>query len=440
MSDAKLVMHQLVRYGRTSDATQPLVSGLPNFFYFTRANDPAMPRVQLEAGISRPSPVKRNKVASTAVVMIRSNPHKAGSERTPWEDYFDTDRGHILYYGDSRPGDAIDPTFRDGNKLLLEQFALSRSSNREDRLRAAPLVFFKGVPHEGRAQGHLRFEGYGLIERTERVSQVDTKTVTSFTNYRYDCVVMSLVEENETFSWDWINARRDPSITLEESNLLAPSAWRAWVDGGGDALTKVRRSVASQVVTDAKEQQPALGSREERILRAIYDFYSVDNKAKARFEALAEVVAEHVLRPNASRYFRGWITPPSGDGGADFIARMDVGLGFSTSRLILLGQAKCQIPSTAISGKDIARTVARLRRGWIGVFVTTSFFSKNTQIEVYDDEYPLVMINGRQLAEAVSQIMAERGLSDVRDLLKQVDYGYGERIEVRNPSEILFFT
>lgn len=417
-----------------------MVSGLPNFFYFTRAADSAMARVQLESGISRPAAVKRGNEAATAVVMIRSNPHRAGSERTPWEDYFDTDRGHILYYGDSRATDSSDPAFKEGNKLLLDQFSLFRSADRAQRLRAAPLVFFKGVPHDGKVQGHLRFEGYGLIERAERVSQMDVQKDISFTNYRYDCVVMSLAEENERFSWDWINARLDTSVTLEESNLLAPTAWRAWVEGGSQSLAKVRRSVASQLVTDSKEQQPQPGSREERLLRAVYDYYSVDNKAKARFEAFAAMIAEHVLRPNATRYFPGWITPPSGDGGADFIARMDLGTGFSTSRLVVLGQAKCQQPTTAISGRDIARTVARLRRGWVGVFVTTSFFSKNTQVEVYDDEYPLVMIHGRQLAEATSQIMAERGFSDVRDLLKEVDYNYGDLIEVRNPSEILFFT
>lgn len=438
MSDAKLVMHQRLRYPRPADPSLPMVSGSPNFFYFTRAADLTMKRVQLESGISRPSPVKRGKVASTAVVMIRSNPHRAGSERTPWEDHFDTDRGHILYYGDSRPGDVADPTFRDGNKLLLEQFALYRSASREDRLKAAPLVFFKGVPHEGSTQGHLRFEGHGIIERAERVSQVDSQNLTSFTNYRYDCVVMSLSEENETFSWDWINARRDPSTSLEEANRLAPKAWQLWVERGSDSLSKVRRSVASQLVTDATEQQPEAGSREERILRRVYDYYSTSNQTKARFEALAELVAEHVLRPNSTRYVRGWITPPGGDGGADFIGRMDIGTGFSTSRLVLLGQAKCQLPTVATSGRDIARTVARLRRGWIGVYVTTSFFSKRTQIEVYDDEYPLVMIHGRQLAEAVSQMMADRGLTDVNDFLKEVDYGYGERIQVRNPSEILF--
>lgn len=438
MSDAKLVMHQTVRYARGANPNEPIVSNLSNFFYATRAADPSMARVQLEAGISRPAAIRRDGIASTAVVMIRSNPHKAGSERTPWEDYFDTDRGHILYYGDSRATDSVDPTFKEGNKLLLEQFALFRSADKSQRMQAAPLVFFKGVPHGGKSQGHLKFEGYGLIERAERVSQIDPQRGVSFSNYRYDCVVMSLAEENETLSWDWINARRDPTITLEKANLLAPKAWRSWIEGGNQALGKVRRSVASQLVTDAKEQQPEPGSREERLLRSIYEYYSIDNKTKARFEAFASMIAEHLLRPNASNYFPGWITPPGGDGGADFIARMDLGTGFSTSRLVVLGQAKCQQLTTPVSGRDIARTVARLRRGWLGVFVTTSFFSKNTQIEVYDDEYPLVMIHGKQLAEATSQIMAERGYSDVQDLLKEVDYGYGDRIEVRNPSEILF--
>jgi hypothetical protein len=438
--DAGLRVHQLVRYAKGADPADPITGGTPNFFHFTRATKPGMARVQMESGISRPRAVARGDEIATPVVMIRSNPHRAGSDATPWEDYFDTDRGHILYYGDSRAGDSSDPAFKPGNKLLLSQVALYRAATREERLRAAPLLFFKGVRHQGQTKGYLRFEGYGLIQRTERVTQLDARRNLSFANYRYDCVVMSLAAENERFHWSWINARRDPAVSLEQSNRHAPAAWRAWVDEGTRSLSRVRRSVASQLVTDATEQQPEPGSREEKLLRSIYAYYSTSNQTKARFEALAEIVVEHVLRPNATRYFRGWITPPAGDGGADFVARMDVGAGFSTSRIVLLGQAKCQQLDKATSGRDIARTVARLRRGWLGVFVTTSFFSKNTQVEVYDDEYPLVLIHGRQLAEATSQLMAERGLADVNTFLGQVDLTYGARIDVRNPSEILFFT
>jgi hypothetical protein len=94
---------------------------------------------------------------------------------------------------------------------------------------------------------------------------------------------------------------------------------------------------------------------------------------------LAELVAEEILKGTARHYRRGCVTPPSGDGGADFIARMGVGSGFATTKLVVLGQAKCEGLGTATSGRDIARTVARLRRGWIGVYVTTSYFSRRAQ-------------------------------------------------------------
>jgi hypothetical protein len=435
----KLRVHQLLRYSKGADPGVSTIVGTPNFFHLTRANGPGMARVQMESGISRPRQVKRGEELATPVVMIRSNPHRAGSDATPWEDSFDTNRGHILYYGDSRAGDSNDPAFKPGNKLLLSQLALYRAATRAERLRAAPLLFFRGIRHEGHVKGYLRFEGFGLIERAERVTQLEARRHLSFANYRYGCVVMSLAAENERFDWSWINARRDPAISLEECHRLAPVAWGDWVGDGTQSLSRVRRSVASQLVTEAREQQPEPGSREEKILKGIYTYYSGSNQSKARFEALAGIVSEHVLRPNATRYFRGWITPPCGDGGADFVARMDVGAGFSTSRLVLLGQAKCQQLDRPTSGRDIARTVARLRRGWLGVFVTTSFFSKNTQIEVYNDEYPLALVHGRQLAEAASQLMAERGIADLKDFLEQVDRTYGERIDVRNPSEILFF-
>ena len=43
----------------------------------------------------------------------------------------------------------------------------------------------------------------------------------------------------------------------------------------------------------------------------------------------------------------------------------------------------------ATNGKDIARTVARLKRGWIGIYITTGYFSEPVQREVIEDKYPL---------------------------------------------------
>ena len=136
------------------------------------------------------------------------------------------------------------------------------------------------------------------------------------------------------------------------------------------------------------------------MLTEVYDFYSADGmKRKARFEAVAEVVSEFIISESHGQYRRGWITRGSGDGGVDFVGRLDVGSGFSKASLVVLGQAKCEAPTSSTSGKDIARTVARLRRGWIGCYVTTGTFSTHTQREVADDRYPLLLVPGGRLPE-----------------------------------------
>ena len=80
---------------------------------------------------------------------------------------------------------------------------------------------------------------------------------------------------------------------------------------------------------------------------------------------------------------------------------MNIGSGFEGLDIVLLGQAKCE--KNATSGKDIARTVARLKRGWVGAYVTTSYFSDPIQLEILEDKYPLIKINGLKLAELIDR-------------------------------------
>ena len=178
---------------------------------------------------------------------------------------------------------------------------------------------------------------------------------------------------------------------------------------------------------------PAAGSHEAAALEQVLGFYA---ERKHRFEALAELVAERVLRGHGADYQPGWLTPASSDGGADFVGRLDVGDGFARAPLVVLGQAKCEQGAT--SGLHLARTVARLRRGWLGVFVTTSYFSLPAQREVLDDQYPLVLIHGRRLAEEVRRLAFERHGSDVDALLEAVDATYEDRLQIRRPEEILW--
>ena len=66
---------------------------------------------------------------------------------------------------------------------------------------------------------------------------------------------------------------------------------------------------------------------------------------------------------------------------------MDIGLGFGNAKVIVLGQAKCESLNTPTSGTHIARTFAKLKKGWLGVYVTTSYFTwkSNTVVFVFDN-------------------------------------------------------
>jgi hypothetical protein len=424
-------MGETLRYGTPKDPGPPTVDGLANFWHETVAPDGT--RTQLEAGISPIGIVRAVDGPRTPAILIRSSPHKAGSEVTPWQDQFNPDHGRIRYFGDSKPASLLGAEASPGNKALLEAFSLHRAGTTAERARAVPLVCFRGVPVNGVVKGHVQFCGVGVLWRAERVAQWDAKATRSFANYRFDIVVLSLAAEGERLDWAWINRRRDPAASTADCLKLAPRAWRDWVAGGADALPRARRSVARLRTAKPAAQLPPDGSREAVTVRKVLAFYE---GRKHRFEALAELVADRVLRGEGADYRPGWITPPSSDGGADFVGRLDISGGFARARLVVLGQAKCETGATG--GLHLARTVARLRRGWLGVFVTAGHFSQAAQREVLDDQYPLVLIHGLRLAEEVLQLAFERHGSDVGALLEAVDATYQDRLQIRRPEEILW--
>ncbi len=164
-----------------------------------------------------------------------------------------------------------------GNKVLLDERAKHQARDAGTRLRAAPLLFFLAVPYAGRVKGNVKFQGLGVIDKVEVVSQWDRHAAKTFANYRFDAVILSLASENENFDWSWINARRDPSVSLEDSLALAPVAWRRWVKDGTVALPRLRRSVACQSTVDPLQQRPISESAEARILADVYSYYGDRN-------------------------------------------------------------------------------------------------------------------------------------------------------------------
>ena len=426
---ARLQMGALFRYARPY-STKPEYDGkLPNFFAFTET--PGLTKPLLDRGIWPIAGVQGEEGQRIPALLLSSSPHRIGSEGTPWQDLFDVDNGTIRYFGDNKS--ASSASLSPGNKLLLEQFRYHTSPDPAERLKAVPVLFFEREEVDGRIKGNVRFQGLGLIQRIELVTQYQSK-IGYFTNYVFEFTILSLAAENELFDWDWISQRRDPNISLVESSTMAPKAFVEWQKHGQLVIEKQRRRVSTFRLIKNTDQLPIPGSREDKALKEIYSFY--DGK-KHKFELLASRVVSGLITRNGGKYRQGWVTRGSGDGGVDFVGRLDIGEGFSKVKVVVLGQAKCEKPSSGTSGRDLARTVARLKRGWIGAYVTTSFFTDKSQMEIIEDQYPLLTVHGKALATEVLTQQIEDGFSTLNDFLMSLESQYSEAISSRRPEEIL---
>lgn len=426
---SKLPMGELFRYARPYSTTPEIDGNLKNFFAFTQTQGLTKPL--LDRGISPIASVKGADGNRVPAILLSSSPHRIGSEGTPWQDLFDVDNGVVRYFGDNKSASAA--SLAPGNRLLLEQFRYHTSPDPAERLKAAPILFFEREEVDGRVKGNVRFQGLGLIQRIELVTQYQSK-IGYFTNYVFEFTILSLAKENEQFDWNWISARRDPSVPIHESSNLAPDSFIEWQKHGQLVLEKQRRRVSNLRIIKSSDQLPVPGSREDKALKEIYRFY--DGK-KHKFELLASRVVAGIIGRGGGKYIDGWVTRGSGDGGVDFIGRLDIGEGFSKVKVVVLGQAKCEKPTSGTSGRDLARTVARLKRGWIGAYVTTSFFTDRSQIEIIEDQFPLLTVNGKALASEVLTQQIEDGFVSLQEFLVSLEAEYASKISSRRPEDIL---
>ena len=419
------------------------IDGIRNLFNATRW--PAWPglagagRAQLDHGIDFITNVTAVDGLRRPAILIGSKPHQAGSDWTPWHDELDPDRGYIRYYGDNKATTGLDARDTRGNRSIVEQFVLHLGATRNDRLRAAPLLFFESLVRDGKVKGFWKFLGVGLVERAELVTQID-RLNRPFVNYVFDCLLIDLSSEGLNLSWDWIAARRDPTKTLEDSLALAPASWRRWVEQGPIVKDKIRQEFNRAALLTPADQRPEADTPAADALRQVVNHYKkigpYQGVGEHRFEGLASEIAGSVLK-SSGQYRPGWITKRAGDGGVDFVSRLDLGVGPGSLKLVVLGQAKCIAGATPVtSGLDLARTVARLDRGWVGAFVTTGYFSDQAQREVIGDRFPLLMLNGRHVGETVVKEAALRG-STVSDYIAAIDKEYDGRLSNRLPMEIL---
>lgn len=428
----RLRVGQVFRYAAGKDPKPPFLDGYPNFHHVTHT--PGHARALLESGINGAAKVVGPDGPRRPAIFIRSSPWKAGTAQTPWHDVYDMENGHVRYFGDHKAETKVAPGTTSGNATMIEAFTRHQAPTSQERAYAAPLLLFRSVSRNGKPKGYVEFCGVGIIERAERLVQWGGRAHKTFVNYVYDIALVDLTVEDDAVTWEWIKARRDKTVSAEKTIELAPEAWRQWVEHGNAALHRLRRRVARAKVVKPKDQRPTKGSADSADLDLVYRYF--DGK-KHDFEAVASAVTARILRGSGGGYLEGWLTSRSGDGGADFVGRLDLGSGLALTSLVVLGQAKCVKPDTVISADQIARVVARLRRGWIGVYVTTGFYSEPAQMEMVEDQYPILLVNGMVLVDELRKMARDDHGGDLIACLDDILNGHSAVITNRRPEEIL---
>jgi len=438
MMQRLIAIHDQLRYAAGANASDIEIDGYLNYHFLTSPLELGFKKMILEAGINQVANIRAQDQLRRPAIALRSSPRKAGGPSNPWHDEFDLDHGFIRYFGDHKVTTLGLPGATPGNRALMDAWQLHSAPDRQSRAQAPPLLVFRAisVSVDGKRihQGYVEFCGAALIERFEHVVQRDPTTGKSFPNIALDLAVIQ-PDEFDSIDMRWIDDRRNPELDAQEALRFAPKSWRRWVNEGRSAIPRIRRRVLSSKVRSKEDQLPELGSPEEKTLDQIYRFF---DGRKHAFEALAARIAAEVLQKSGARYHPGWLTRSGGDGGVDFIGRLDVGTPQANTPIVVLGQAKCISPSSAVSPDQVARVVARLRRGWVGVFVTTGSFSNQAQVEVIDDQYPLVLVPGRELVAEALKIAASDFDADLDAFLESVSTDYENAITARRPEEILW--
>ena len=420
--------NRIYRYSRPYSEKEEMIDGYHNYFFFTYTK--GSPKPLLEKGIN-PIGDKINDQRVPAI-LINTNPLKSGSDSTPWMDLIDNDNGYIRYAGDNKPGGNNPDT--PGNLSMIRQFELQQSINDNDRRKSCPIIIFENIQVGDKRKGYKKFLGFGIIKSIQLIVEYDRNSDSYYPNYVFELMILDMANEGDTFNWGWISDRRNPNLSINKTFKFAPLSWKKWIKNGSASTDGLRRKVYKTLIVPPSNQKQ-MDRRLEKLLDQIYHYYD-DNKHS--FEYLAAYVTEKVIMYNGSNYQLGWITSKTSDGGIDYVGKINVGKDLSSVNIVVLGQAKCINPSSSVAAIDLARTVARLQRGWVGSFVTTGIFSYRAQNEVFNDKYPLMLINGKLVAETVARTMHKDKFSSVSKLLSQIDSIYSQKVMNKRPEEIVY--
>ena len=299
-----------------------------------------------------------------------------------WPDTLDEELGVFTYFGDNRkPGFELHDrkAGRGGNQILRRAFELAHGGP-EERAQIPPFFIFTKA--EGRDAVFRGLAAPGAVHLDPASDLVAVwKSVDSqrFQNYRATFTILTLDLVPRT----WLNE-------LQQGLRLGPACppvWKQWVRTG--KATALRAERVSRVRSKAQQLGDA---RQREIAEAVHFHFSAKPNAFEQFAADAvRLMDGNVISIDVTR--------PSRDGGRDAVGRYRIGQPQNCVTVDFAMEAKCYKPSSGLGVEVISRLISRLRHRQFGMLVTTSYLSDQPYREIIEDEHPIVVCSGGDLAD-----------------------------------------
>ena len=304
------------------------------------------------------------------VILVSHEVKRAGN---PWQDFVDFNSATINYWGDAKYSVLKSYNEFKGNKRLMQIW----ESILEGRLLEIPPILHFSKPNPG----VVVFNGLCAIEELQITwFEHSGKPVK---NYRLE---LSILDADEV-DVDWLHYRAK-NYGGNDINLLAPSVWKDYIKGNTRKL-----DIWKKEILDKGEQLPKEGSNDEKLLEQLQLLTPI------QFEAVVVEIFKHL--PHVSHKITR--TRPTADGGFDFFGQFVIPfpIGYEID---FLGEVKQFNRDSPVQPKHVSRLVARLSRGQFGVFVTTSYYTRQTQKEVLEDNYPIKLFNGLHVVTFLKEL------------------------------------
>ncbi|GBR12829.1 MULTISPECIES: restriction endonuclease [Acetobacteraceae] len=321
-----------------------------------------------------------------------------------WPDALDEENGVFVYYGDNRkPGYELHDrkAGRGGNQILRQSFELAHAG-REGRIKVPPfLVFAKGEGRDAVFKG-LAVPGAAHLDPSNDLVAV-WKSVDGqrFQNYRAVFTILKL----DVVPRAWITELQRG----EALGASCPAVWRQWIATGKATALRAER------VTRVRSKAQQLGDQRQReIAEAVHAHFSTRPHAFEHFAAdITRLMDPNVVSIDVTRASR--------DGGRDAVGKYRIGQSQNCVTVDFAMEAKCYRPSSGLGVDVMSRLISRLRHRQFGMLITTSYLGDQPYKEIVEDEHPIVVCSGGDLAEL---LISKRDLSSADAVRTWLDQTY----------------